>query len=228
MVLTGMLDKLVEQDFRSAQEHSLKVAQSFISPNLSRIVLVTNESKRLLELSLERRSESLLDYQLLKNTPRGALATSLLGLQRLSNLNLPLIVAPGDTLVTPLVLSRIQNFIASDSPAGVFVFRDPSPEENWSFIHLDGKRERVLRVSEGGDSTGLATAGIFMFRNTTVLLNAAQWCFVNHAESRGSYFSSAALNYLISIGEELFWMEIPKSSFSKIRPSSERLLNGGV
>ena len=175
------------------------------------VTLVTNHSvSRFEHVTM---LESNIEVCYLKGPPQGALATACIGVEKVRESS-SLIIAPGDTIVTDEFLRATEGFYASSSLAGVTVFSNPPAGRNWSYVHK-AESGSVTLVSESTKPTENATSGHFYFENKRIFLEAATWCFRNHAQTSGQYYTSGALNYLISTGERIQLVQVNESQFFK-------------
>lgn len=143
------------------------------------------------------------------NNAKGALATAVLASQNL-DLDLPLVIAAGDSVIEGGASGHIQSLMSKSSDAGTIVFESSNPR--WSYINI-GELGNVLQVTEKIVSGPYATVGCFYFKSAGLFLEAAKWVFLNNAQVNGSFFVSTSLNYLISQGMSVNYEVIPRSSY---------------
>jgi dTDP-glucose pyrophosphorylase len=140
---------------------------------------------------------------------KGALATAVLAAGTL-DLDAPLVISAGDSIVEGGVAAHIQSLISNSSDAGTIVFESANPR--WSYINV-GESGNVLQVTEKLVAGPYATVGCFYFKSAGLFLEAAKWVFLNNARVKGNFFVSTSLNYLISRGMSVGFEVIPRSSY---------------
>jgi dTDP-glucose pyrophosphorylase len=143
------------------------------------------------------------------STVQGALATAVLAAET-CDLDAPLVISAGDSVVEGGVVAHIQSLISNSSDAGTIVFESSNPR--WSYISV-GEQGNVLQVTEKLVAGPYATVGCFYFKSAGLFLEAAKWVFLNNARVKGNFFVSTSLNYLISRGMSVGFEVIPRSSY---------------
>lgn len=140
---------------------------------------------------------------------KGALVTAILAAGEVE-LDLPLVIAGGDSEIQHGIADLITVLQERKSPAGTIVFRASEPR--WSYLDLDasGRTRQVVEKRVVGE---YATTGVFYFESARTFLSAARWCLVNNAQTNGRFFVSAALNYLLHEGRHVDWVEIPRGRY---------------
>lgn len=146
----------------------------------------------------------------------GALATGVMAMETL-DLDSPLVISAGDSVVEGGVAPHIQSLIGKSSDAGTVVFESSNPR--WSYINI-GELGNVLQVTEKSVAGPYATVGCFYFKSAALFLEAAKWVFLNNARVNGNFYVSTSLNYLISKGMSVGFELIPRHSYRSFsRPS---------
>ena len=140
---------------------------------------------------------------------KGALATALIGLANIE-LDSPLVVAAGDSMVEGGIEQYITQFVHGDYDAASIAF--PSTNPRWSYLAVDAEGS-VRQVAEKQVIGTHATTGVFYFRSARLFLDAATWCLVNNASHKGLFYVSTTLNFLISNGMRVGYERIPRSMY---------------
>lgn len=138
----------------------------------------------------------------------GALCTALLGLRGL-DLHAPLVVAPGDSFVDMQDLELVRKMESLGADAATLVFHSESPK--YSYVRLAGSN-RVSEIVEKRVISDLASTGFFYFRKASYLLQAAEWVLSKNLQTKGEFFMSSSLNYLIMSGMNVVALPIPEKS----------------
>jgi hypothetical protein len=140
---------------------------------------------------------------------KGALASSLLVLEGI-DLQKPLVVAAGDSMLEGGVSPHLKRFIADGADAGTVAFESTNPR--WSYLSV-GADGRVRQVAEKRVIGALATTGVFFFKRAADFLDAAIWCLVNNASNNGTFYVSSTLNYMISQGKTVQYSTISRAMY---------------
>jgi hypothetical protein len=130
---------------------------------------------------------------------RGALISALWATGRIP-VDGPIVVMGGNAQFSGDLKPLVENFLASERDAGVLTFR--GEKAGWSYIETDSDGV-ALEVHEKVQVGTTASTGIVMFRSIGTFIAAAEWALVNNAETRGNFYLSSTLNYLISQGREI-------------------------
>lgn len=148
--------------------------------------------------------------------PRGALASAMLGLAALKGKSQSnkILIWPGDTVAADGLEVHLGEICEMNSSAGMFTFRNPGDGRKWSFVVLNDRNE-ILEIHEGAPETDHAAVGLFWFKNAETFEQAARWCFENDINTNGNFYTSAAINYLISQGRSLGQVPIEGNLFEK-------------
>jgi dTDP-glucose pyrophosphorylase len=155
-------------------------------------------------------------HQLQQQT-RGALCSALLGIEDI-NLELPLVIAPGDSYIEGNVPNLVEQFLNGNSVAGTIVFESNDPRWSYARVHNNGE---ILEMAEKSVISRSASTGIFMFRTAQDFLNSAAWVLLNNMQTNNEFYISAALNYLIMSGKSVTAISLPSTMqyFSLSKPS---------
>lgn len=129
----------------------------------------------------------------------GALCTALLAFDHI-NPELPLVIAPGDSLFSRPMGIEIMSFFEDSNFGWTLSFK--SNGARWSYLRLSEKGE-VTEVVEKNQVSSVATTGVFGFKRARDFLEAAEWVLVNNFTTDGRFFTSAAMNYKIMEGATL-------------------------
>jgi dTDP-glucose pyrophosphorylase len=148
---------------------------------------------------------------------KGALATALLGLAHLE-LESPLVIAAGDSIIKNGLYNHLEQFLQKGSSTGTIVFKSSNPR--WSYLALDGNG-RVRNVQEKKVVGIYATTGVFFFRTVREFMNAAKWVLVNNASINNNYYVSTTLNFMISQGQSLDYVEINRDDYISLSLPSD-------
>ena len=140
---------------------------------------------------------------------KGALASALIAMEGV-NLEWPLVVAAGDSMLDGGLQVHVDRFIASNTDAGTIAFASTNPR--WSYLSV-GDDGVVRQVAEKRVIGSLATTGVFYFRRAGDFLDAATWCLVNNATHNGAYFVSSTMNYMIFQGKQVHYLTIPREKY---------------
>lgn len=217
VVLTGYKDALKPEEVEQWANLFVEVSNSYLGL-FNRITLVVNKAFEVEDAM--RDLENNVEVIYLDRSPLGALATACIGLENVGQ-ETPVLVAPADTLAHPTFLDKITRLELNQRSVCVAGFEGPSAGRNWSYIHLDDDGE-VLLITESVNPTNVATSGHFVFGSRHLLLEAAQWCFVNQATTAGLYYCSSALNYAISEGLPVSVLQLANTDFTKVYSPKER------
>lgn len=198
------------------EEAVIECCQAFLSLGVAQLSLVARKSFRDVISGLERHPE--FEFFELDYEPQGALATVCIALASRDSRELAIGICPSDTLISESVGQAIHAFGLSDSKCLVLAFAIPreSADKSWSYVHMVGdSTPRIAMIAEGSPPSPIATSGIFLFRDSKTFLSAAEWCFVNQTTTSGSYFTSSAVNYLITEGEKVDIKTLDPGDFEK-------------
>jgi len=127
---------------------------------------------------------------------RGALATALLTVDFMSE-DLPIVLLPTNShLESGAFFTFVSQMIQSDNSAGTVCVRSNNPI--YSYVRVfEGKVIEVVEKSVVGD---LATTGIFFFKSKNILVESANWSFVNNQSTNKDFYIAPCLNYALSKG----------------------------
>lgn len=149
------------------------------------------------------------DVRRVPSLARGALATAVIALDRVPT-EAGLLVAAGDSQVDGGIQTIVEDWSRSEVDGGVVVFR--SDKSRYSYARI-GENQTVSLVAEKAVVSDFATVGAFYFRRVELFLQAATWCFVNHADLNGQFYCSSALNFLIMGGQNVVAQEVDPNKY---------------
>ena len=151
---------------------------------------------------------------------QGALATAVFAAASIQR-DSPLVVAGGDSEIQASISDLVSSFLASEQHAATIVF--PSTEPRWSYLAVteDGM---VSHVAEKKVVGPLATTGVFLFRQASDFLEAAEWCFAVNAKTNDRFYVSTTLNHLILRGLNVGYLEIQRERYHSWALPSDLLL----
>lgn len=194
-----------------------RAIESYRHPSGALVVAINKQENEQFDLDREV-SERFKDASIVAvdSSVQGALATAVIASESL-DLEAPLVVSAGDSIVEGGVADHIESLMANSSDAGTVVFESSNPR--WSYINIGG-HGNVLQVTEKSVSGPYATIGCFYFRSTALFLEAAKWVFLNNARVNGNFYVSTSLNYLISKGMSVNFQLVSRRSYRSFsRPS---------
>ena len=163
-------------------------------------------------------------YKLPGKSPKGALASLLLALDQYE-VNTSVVVAPSDGLIPHNQFSKfINSMFDQDVDCGVLIF--PSSQETLSYVRRN-TREEVIEIAEKKVISKYATAGIYYFRNSELILKCGEWAITNNISFNGEFYISPALNYFVTNGLKMKTYAIDESEYLRFGTSHEAKLNLG-
>lgn len=139
-----------------------------------------------------------------QNSTQGALCSALLATDYLIQ-GAPLIVAPGDSYITPSISSYFQEFQESGARAGTIVFKSES--DRFSYVRKSPTGV-IFEVTEKKALSPWATTGVFFFKSSEDFLRAAEWVIASNSRHAGKFFLSTTLNYFLMKGDLVTSMEL--------------------
>jgi hypothetical protein len=145
----------------------------------------------------------------IKSNVKGALASALLSLVDIKP-DSKLVIAAGDSLIKGGILSYIEHFQKLRASAGTIVFKSNNPR--WSYLALD-KFGVARNVQEKIVVGNYATTGVFYFNSVRDFMDAAKWVLVNKSSINNNFYVSTTLNYLLSKGLKLEYLEVPRNRY---------------
>jgi hypothetical protein len=127
---------------------------------------------------------------------RGALATALLTVDFMTE-DHPIVLLPTNShLESEVFYSFVSQMIQSNNSAGTVCVRSNNPI--FSYVRVfEGKVIEVVEKRVVGD---LATTGIFFFKSKDILVESANWSFVNNQSTDRDFYIAPCLNYVLSKG----------------------------
>lgn len=213
VILTAYKSGLVSTEMRERWGAQVNAsAQSWLDTPVRGVALVTNSDLSRVA-TLDR--DKVIGVVELEKEPKGALATAVMGLGQLRTDDGPIVISAGDTEIRPELYRHVEAFSNSRNRAGVLIFKSSDLSTEWSFAHIDSRTGQLLQVTERSQPTVFKTAGIFLFDTVQTFYESAEWCFLNQITSDGKYYTSSALNYLLSCGHDVFIGHLESTEFRK-------------
>jgi hypothetical protein len=140
----------------------------------------------------------------------GALASALIGCGGLP-LDEPVLIAPADAFLSGHIADYLPLGFDKISNPWTIAFKSQNPR--WSYLATNSSSE-VVEVAEKRVIGTLATTGHFYFPRASQFIEAAKWVLINNARTEGRFFVSTALNFLISRGDKITFVEIPRVDYN--------------
>lgn len=150
----------------------------------------------------------------IRNRTKGALGTLGMLLDELDPV-LPILVVPTDSFISNsrgLIDSLAQN---QTLDASIITFYETSKIFSYARII----ENEVVEISEKNPISRNALAGIFYFRDTSVLKKAIEWSLVNKVTLNGLYYVAPAINALIANGLTIGVHKIERSEYFRFSDS---------
>ena len=152
----------------------------------------------------------------IKQETKGALATLGWTIGHLPR-EIPVLVAPSDSLVLCDVTEFVFRMANEQVDAGIIVF----PSENPKYSYVRTVNSKVVEIAEKVAISNKATAGVFYFRDSEILLKCIEWAILNRITTDGNYYLAPAINYLVSQGKKVSTMEIQAHQYLRFRTEEE-------
>jgi hypothetical protein len=143
-------------------------------------------------------------FHMIPRATRGALCSAAMALDDL-DANLPLIVASGDSVITGELESLFPRFLEEDCVAGTLLFESTLPR--WSYARLSATSQ-ILEMAEKVPISPFASTGLFYFKSAELFMRATEWVLKENMHTKGAFYISSALNYLIMNGENVFGVKL--------------------
>jgi dTDP-glucose pyrophosphorylase len=147
---------------------------------------------------------------------KGALATLGWTIGHLPR-EIPVLVAPSDSLVLCDVSEFVLKMATMQADAGIIVF----PSENPKYSYVRSVKNKVVEIAEKVVISNNATAGVFYFKNSETLLKCIEWALLNRITIDGNYYLAPAINYLVSQGKKVSTIEIQAHQYLRFRTEEE-------
>jgi len=139
---------------------------------------------------------------------QGALATSGMCLDFLAE-DLPIVVSAIDGICLGIMENFLVKMSELDADGGVVIF--PSENSNYSYVRISHgipiEFAEKVRIGEK------ATAGIFYFKNKTLLLEAIEWAILNQVKYDNIYYLSSAMNKFVFEGKSVGLFETSEDNY---------------
>lgn len=169
------------------------------------VVIRSDEARAWKTDSIMKKLYPKVSFHLIPNATRGALCSAAMALDDL-DANLPLVITSGDSIITGDLGSLLSCFIEKESVAGTVLFESSLPR--WSYARLrDGNL--ILEMAEKSPISKFASTGLFYFKSPEHFLRATEWVLKENMHTKGEFYLSSALNYLIMNGENVTGVELP-------------------
>ena len=145
------------------------------------------------------------DFLIIPHATRGALCSAAMTLDALER-DVPLIITPGDSIISGDLSVLLPIFLEDDSAAGTVLFENSLPR--WSYARVNNKSQ-ILEMGEKSPISKFASTGVFYFRSPELFMRAAEWVLRENMHTGGEFYLSSALNYLIMNGKRVLGVELP-------------------
>ena len=196
----------------------ISVAIEKFSLKNGRLIIACSERNSEFVRSEVKRIKDQGSYEILsiRHQTQGALATLAWTLGNIPD-GVPIVVAPSDALILNGVDSFLNEMARNDSDAGIIVFTSSDPK--YSYVRsINGV---VVEIAEKEVISDKATAGVFFFKNSKIMLQCIEWAFLNKVTTNGQYFVAPSINYLIANRMNVSTFEIEQSDYLRFRTRRE-------
>lgn len=191
------------------QKFSLKNGALIIACSEGNSEFVRSEVKQI-------KDENSYEILSIRHKTQGALATLAWTLGNIPD-GVPIVVAPSDALILNGVDNFLNEMIKNDSDAGIVVFTSNDPK--YSYVRsINGV---VVEIAEKEVISDKATAGVFFFKNSKIMLQCIEWAFLNKVMTNGRYFVAPSINCLIANRMKVSIFEIERSDYLRFRTRVE-------
>jgi dTDP-glucose pyrophosphorylase len=191
--------------------------QKFTLQNSTLVIACSEENSEFIRSEVEQ-INNLNSYEILpiRHKTQGALSTLAWTLGIIPE-GAPIVVAPSDALILNGVDSFLNEMTKSESDAGIVVFTSSDPK--YSYVRsINGA---VVEIAEKEVISEKATAGVFFFKNSKILLQCIEWAFLNKVMTNGQYFVAPSINCLIASKMKVSIFEIEQSDYLRFRTPKE-------
>ncbi len=158
---------------------------------------------------------------------KGALISALIAIRN-CDLDLPIFITPGDSLVNEEKYKQFNNqSLQSKSEISLMVFE--SQNARYSYVRM--LDDKLVEVCEKKVISSKATAGIFYFKTAHLFIECAEWAILNDVRTNGLFFLAPALNYAVVKGLNPTLFQINEkdyyrfSTYEEAENSEKRLRN---
>lgn len=138
-------------------------------------------------------------FHTIPRATKGALCSAAMALDDL-DLELPLIIAAGDSIIRGEIKILLRQFLEEDCVAGTLLFDSTLPR--WSYARLSPTNQ-VLEMAEKITISRFASTGLFYFKSVELFKWATEWVLKENMHTNSAFYLSSALNYLIMNGENV-------------------------
>jgi dTDP-glucose pyrophosphorylase len=199
--------------------HSLIAAaiRKYSSPSGLTLLVCSTDDRELITSEVESMPD-LTHFKILpiQQETKGALATLGWTIGHLPR-EIPVLVAPSDSLVLCDVSEFVLKMATMQADAGIIVF----PSENPKYSYVRSVKNKVVEIAEKVVISNNATAGVFYFKNSETLLKCIEWALLNRITIDGNYYLAPAINYLVSQGKKVSTIEIQAHQYLRFRTEEE-------
>lgn len=169
------------------------------------VVIKSDEARAWKTDSILQEKYPKVSFHLIPNATRGALCSAAMALDDLDE-NLPLIISSGDSIITGDLGSLLSQFLEKKSVAGTVLFESSLPR--WSYARLRNGNQ-ILEMAEKSPISTFASTGLFYFKSPEHFIRATEWVLKENMHTKGEFYLSSALNYLIMNGENVMGVVLP-------------------
>jgi bifunctional N-acetylglucosamine-1-phosphate-uridyltransferase/glucosamine-1-phosphate-acetyltransferase GlmU-like protein len=157
--------------------------------------------------------DSYVDKVIINEMPQGALPSAALGVGKLHESKIPIIICPTNALVPRKSFLEFINFmIETNASAGTITFSSDDP--NYSFIRVD-KSGNIFEIAEKKVISNFATAGIFYYKTKKEFIDSCGWSLVNNVTTNAKFYIAPSLNYFVTRKKILKNFSIKSSEYSR-------------
>lgn len=147
----------------------------------------------------------------------GALCTLALTIDSL-NWDLPVLVAPGDSLIPhAAVMEFLESAISKNHSSSIVCFTSANPK--YSYVRT--RNDQVTEIAEKRVISEQATAGIFFFKNPGIMLSCVEWSIINNVSNNGKFYIAPSLNKLITENETIGIYKIESDKYFRFSTPEE-------
>ena len=152
----------------------------------------------------------------LKSQTQGAICSILMGIEHF-DLNDETLVINFDQLLDYDFNLFINDFRQKNADGGLVTFKSVHPR--WSYVRIVG--EKVIQTAEKNPISNHAIAGIYYFKKSSDMIEAAYNVIRLDDNYNGSYYTSSIYNQLILNGMNIYNHNIPNSLYHSFYSSQK-------
>lgn len=219
LILAGSPQRFIDVEGREQSKYSFSLGDETLLDGIARTYLGAD-----LNLSIYEHDDVVIPENLLKNLHRvgktqGALISALLALKK-QNLEKPLLIVPGDSLVPR---KKYEKFVetASENNADISVIVFNSDKPNYSYVRT--RNNKLIEVCEKKVISSNATAGIYYFSTASLFLECAEWAITNNIRTNGNFYVAPCLNFAVIQNLNISLFEIMESDYFRFSNYDEAL-----